>query len=189
LSLGTNGSIDITRTAAHATQGAAVAAAVDAASATAINSDDDREGLLMVTQARLGSCLTTDAAERARAALDKLGIAIITHSDSSNSTGVAMVIVSSSDLEVRVSIVSLRAPVRRRQQNFNRLLFRASFSWNIRVFNLSLQPSLQNGGATSSCMAYGNWVVSAKTWRAAPLAAGATVALVTVIVAAVLDAG
>jgi hypothetical protein len=38
-------------------------------------------------------------------------------------------------------------------------------------------------------MAYGNWVVSAKTWRAAPLAAGATVALVTVIVAAVLDAG
>jgi hypothetical protein len=108
LSLGANGSIYVTRTAAHATQGAAVAAAVDAASATAINSDDDREGLLMVTQARLGSCLTTDAAERARAALDKLGIAIITHSDSSNSTGVAMVIVSSSDLEVRVSIVSLR---------------------------------------------------------------------------------
>jgi hypothetical protein len=81
---------------------------VDAASATAINCDDDHEALLMVTQARLGSCLTTHEAGRARAALGKLGIAIITHSDSSNSTGVAMVIVSSSDLEVRVSIVSLR---------------------------------------------------------------------------------
>jgi len=104
LSLGANGSIYVTRTAAHATQGAAVAAAVDAASATAINSDDG-----MLTQARLGSCLTTPEAGRARAALGKLGIAIITHSDSSNSTGVAMVIVSSSDLEVRVSIVTLRA--------------------------------------------------------------------------------
>ena len=165
-----------------------MAAAVDAASATAINSDD-HECVLMVTQARLGSCLTALQAERARAALGKLGIAIITHSHSSNSTGVAMVIVSSSDLEVRVSIVSLRA--RLRQQNFNRLLFRASFSWHIRVFNrLSLPPSLQNGGATSSCMACGNWlVVSAKTWRAAPQAAGAAVALVTVIVAAVLEAG
>ena len=53
--------------------------------------------------ARLGSCLTEHEAERALKALRTLGISIVTHSDSTDSSMSAdfsMVIVSSSDLEV-----------------------------------------------------------------------------------------
>jgi len=50
-------------------------------------------------QARLGSCLAGHEAERAQRALATLGIAVVTHSDSSGGN-VSVVVVSSRDLEV-----------------------------------------------------------------------------------------
>jgi len=54
---------------------------------------------LRVSQARLGSCLTESEAGRARRALDRLGIATVTHDECAGSS-VPMVVVSSRDLEV-----------------------------------------------------------------------------------------
>lgn len=53
-----------------------------------------------ISQARLGSCLSELEAGRARRALDRLGIATVTHEECAGSS-VPMVVVSSHDLEVR----------------------------------------------------------------------------------------